>query len=377
MLFLGELLLVVTLWLVERRNSKGASLAWGLIAGLALWTHPLAVVFVLATGLYLVAMRGRAWSRPDLVLAAGGLIIGAAPMLSVNLTQGWPTVAQLLEGADVQPDRWFDALCFGQLSLPVLAGAVLPSTVEPGAAGCGPPVGPPMRVVLLVLVGLGSVLWLNIGAVRHVIRRSPVRQSGPAMLIALVVLVVGVLIAAPSVNSTFAEPRYGLPIYAGVPLLAATIWRLPWMGRIPMAVAILVVNASSVVSLVTGTPPVDPTVDTTAENRAALIQFLEARDRHQIHTDYWIAFPVMFESRENILAEVVSSGPNRYIPYADNVRRTPNAAWVFLRDSDPDLRFRARLSDAGGVARAEDVSVYRVYLELFGPPVFEVNEAGR
>jgi hypothetical protein len=77
-----------------------------------------------------------------------------------------------------------------------------------------------------------------------------------------------------------------------------------------------------------------------------------------------MAFPVMFESREDILAEVVSSGPNRYIPYADNVAHTPNAAWVFLRDSDPDMRFRARLTSAGATARAEDVSVYRVYVDL-------------
>src|SRR5207253_6415485 len=145
-------------------------LVWGLIAGLALWTHPLAFVFVLASFAYLWAMRGRAWTGGELWLSAGGLVVGAAPLLSVNLTQGWPTVGQLLEGADVQPDRWRDLLCFGQLSLPVLAGAVQPSSMEAGVASCGPPVGPATRVVAVVVLALGAVLWSHVAAVRQLIR---------------------------------------------------------------------------------------------------------------------------------------------------------------------------------------------------------------
>ena len=46
-LFLGEGLLLLSLWLGSKRRVAWGALAWGLIAGLALWTHLLAVVYIL------------------------------------------------------------------------------------------------------------------------------------------------------------------------------------------------------------------------------------------------------------------------------------------------------------------------------------------
>jgi hypothetical protein len=75
----------------------------------------------------------------------------------------------------------------------------------------------------------------------------------------------------------------------------------------------------------------------------------------------------MFETRESVLAYVISGGFNRYVPPADNVQRTPNAAWAFERgalDQEPEAEFTGDLRAAGGRARVQDVAVYRVYTDV-------------
>ncbi len=105
-------------------------------------------------------------------------------------------------------------------------------------------------------------------------------------------------------------------------------------------------------------------VQSDVATRAALVQQLVSEDRHQMYTDYWIAYPIMFETRETVLAYVISGGFNRYIPPADNVQRTPNAVWVFIRGSDEEQEFLDRLASVGGTARGEDVDIYRIYEDV-------------
>jgi hypothetical protein len=83
-----------------------------------------------------------------------------------------------------------------------------------------------------------------------------------------------------------------------------------------------------------------------------------------MYTDYWIGYPVMFETRETVLAYVISGGFNRYIPPADNVQRTPNPAWVFSPDSEAERAFLDNMAAAGGQAHVAQVASYRVYTDV-------------
>ena len=83
-----------------------------------------------------------------------------------------------------------------------------------------------------------------------------------------------------------------------------------------------------------------------------------------MYTDYWIAQTIMFESGDLVQAAVIADGPNRYLPAADNVAQTPNAVTVFVRDSDADERFAARLREVGAAADVATVDVYHVYSEV-------------
>jgi hypothetical protein len=93
-----------------------------------------------------------------------------------------------------------------------------------------------------------------------------------------------------------------------------------------------------------------------------------------MYTDYWIGYPIMFETRETVLAYVISGGFNRYVPPADNVQRTPNPAWVFSAGTPPERIFLDDLARLGGRATAADVSVYRVYTDV--QPLDAIRPAG-
>src|ERR671932_66528 len=72
LLFLGEALLLISVWWADRpgRNDGRAALLWGLLAGLSIWTHLLAVVYLLPSVMY-VALRRRPRLREIGVAVAG------------------------------------------------------------------------------------------------------------------------------------------------------------------------------------------------------------------------------------------------------------------------------------------------------------------
>jgi hypothetical protein len=105
-------------------------------------------------------------------------------------------------------------------------------------------------------------------------------------------------------------------------------------------------------------------IESTVATRAELVRFVTREDRHQLYTDYWIGYPIMFETRETVLAYVISGGFNRYLPPADNVQRTPNPAWVFTPGSEAEQLFLEQLRSLGGQSQVADVAVYRVYTNV-------------
>jgi hypothetical protein len=92
-----------------------------------------------------------------------------------------------------------------------------------------------------------------------------------------------------------------------------------------------------------------------------LIEALHARGIDRVYTDYWLAYPIAFESREAIVPSVWSGGFGRRASYAHLVFIAPSPAFVFARDTPGDVAFRARLAEIGGAATTEEIGVYRLY----------------
>jgi hypothetical protein len=363
-LFLGEALLLATLWLAERRRPAWGGLLWGALGGLAIWTHLLAVVYLVPCAVYLLARRRLAWSPAEVGASALGFTIGAAPMLAHNVTSGFPTVMALLQPADLALDPGAQFVRFFRVGVPVLAGLGQPTTSAAmfNHDWLNRPAGR-LPVALLLLASLGAVLASHAGAVRRLFARMPGPHTGPALLV-LVAVAVPPVVALSRFGFLVAETRYALQLYSAVPLLASALWRLPRLARLAGVVLVLALNVWSLLTTDVRLWRPEEAVDSTAETRAALVRHLVAEDRHQMYTDYWIGYPVMFETRETVLAYVISGGFNRYVPPADNVQRTPNAVWVFIPGSEAEAEFLARLRAIGGSAQVEEVSVYRVYKDI-------------
>jgi 4-amino-4-deoxy-L-arabinose transferase-like glycosyltransferase len=361
LLFLGEAVLLVTLALAEV-NSRRLALLWGLLAGLAFWTHLLAVVYLGPALVYLALRKKHAGS--EIALAGVGALLGMLPLLFHNVVMGWPTLQALLQLPDLPLDPLRQFIRFFRVGVPVLAGLGQPTTSDVlfDQDWLTRPAGQAWVAVLLLVLLLGA-LAMHLPSLKALLRRD--KDAGPALLL-LVCIAVPPVVAVTRFGFFVSEPRYALPLYAGVPLLMAALWRIAKSEAIAAA-GVLAVLALNVWSLLTTDVrlwrPQDA-LDSTATTRRELVSFVTSGDRHQLYTDYWIGYPIMFETRETVLAYVISGGFNRYLPPADNVQRTPNPVWVFTPGSEAEQEFLDQLRAVGGQAQVADVAVYRVYVNV-------------
>ncbi|MBV9582423.1 MAG: glycosyltransferase family 39 protein, partial [Chloroflexi bacterium] len=360
-LFLGEALLLIALWLASARRPIWGVLVGGLVAGLALWTHLLAVVYIVPVLVFLL-LRRRDWSLADGVVAAAGGLVGAAPLLIANVAGGFATLNVVGGPSGLRAEPAGELVRFLRVGLSMLAGIgrpVPPPTTAADLALDVPTAGPLPLVVLLVVGLIGVLLW-HAGSLRRLVARGPCSDAALLVLVALMVPLV--LILTPY-GYLMAEPRYALPLYSVVPLVANVVWRLPTLWRWGACTAVVALNVWNMFATAAVVVRPAGVVDTTPANRQVLIDYLQSHDRHQVYTDYWIAQTVMFESRESVQAAVIADGPNRYLPSADNVAQTPNAVTVLVRESETDRRFEARLAEVGATATVSTVDAYHVYAD--------------
>jgi len=295
----------------------------------------------------------------------GGLLVGLSPALLHNLMEGFPSLRFAAEGGTEPRAAVLNGWGLVRYGLPVLVGLAE---------------GTPSRDLLLqdwprrpgsswlVTFGLPLILCGVVWAYRRSLvalvrgRGGPCARS-PALFL-LLVLLVPPFVAVSRFANLWAEPRYALPLYAAVPLVTALIWRSRrWYRWLPGLLATGLIGLN-VFSLVTGDYSLSlPTSagPSTASNRAVLIDGLLARGIDRIYTDYWLAYPIAFESRQRIVPAVWSSGFSRRPSYAHLVFTAPDPAFVFARDTPGDEQFRARLQSLGGSADVMDIDIYRVY----------------
>lgn len=360
----------------SRRTARGWWLILGLAAGLALWTHPMSVVLLAAAGIYLL-LACRPWtdrwrSLPEMLpgfgLAAAGLVVGLAPAIIHNVNSGFPSLRFAAEGGTEPRAALVNLWGLVRYGLPVLVGLAEGTPSHELLLQDWPTrLGSSWLVtVSLPLFGIGLVWWYRSALVALVRGDQRADLRRPALFV-LVLLLVPPFVAVSRFANLWAEPRYALPIYAAVPLMAGVIWaarqRRTLLGSLLLA-GLLGLNVASLessdyrISLPTSAGA------SSAANRAQLIATLQARDIDRIYTDYWLAYPIAFESREKIMPAVWSGGFGRRAVYSHLVSVADAPAFVFAQGTPGDSEFQARLAAAGGRANVEVISVFRVYTEV-------------
>jgi hypothetical protein len=332
-------------------------------------------VFVGAGGLYvLFAWRIRATTQPKehrariIALGVLGFLVGLGPAIVHNLTYGFPSFQFAAEGGTEPGAALLNTWGLIRYGLPVLVGLAqgTPSRElllqdwpqRPGSSW--------LVTVALPLIGL-TVVWAYRRSLVALVRgQGGIRERGPAVFV-MILLLVPPFVAVSRFAHLWAEPRYALPIYAAVPLLAGLVWRARRWGRLAVGVLAAGLVTLNVFSLATSDERLGlPTSAgaSTAANRAVLIDYLQARNVDRIYTDYWLAYPIAFESREQIVPAVWSGGFSRRASYAHLVLVADVPAFVFARGTPGDFAFQERLARLGGTANASDVGIYRVYTNV-------------
>jgi len=372
LLALGQALILATLWLARSPSPLRAGV-WGLIAGLAFWTHLLAVVYLLPCSVYLLVVHARRWSLVEwAVLLAGGLV-GAAPLIVFNVATDWSTFRDLLQPTDLPYNPLWHLVRFCREAIAVLVGIGAP--VPPSdrtfndrafrAVAFGP-----AWAAGLACLAVGGIVVAHRQAVRAFLTRQRGREPEPALLLVVAATVVAT-ITLTSYGYFVSEPRYALPLYACAPLLAGAVWRLPVPARIATGLGLATLHTRSFLLTVAVLFPAD-LVQSDAANRATLIQALDRRGVQHIHTDYWLANPLMFESHERILANTVAGLANRNPDLAAPVLADPNAIWLFQAGSDVERGFLTRVAALDSTPRVDSASIYHLYSDV-SPAVLDAG----
>jgi hypothetical protein len=319
---LGLVIFLAALRIVQGDGSWPAALAIGLAAGIGWWASPMIVYFAAPAGLWLLfRLRRRAllllWAIPSFVA-------GAAPSLVESAKHG-------LTLFDLPPqpvaNGYIENLrAFASRGLPAGLGLRMPFSGEwiPRAAG------PVLFIALIVFVG-----WRA---------RRLGRDSQPILLAAALF---PFIFAASPLSWFVAEPRYLTLLVPIVALLLA--WA--FLGRqrslaVPFMIVTLALSTTTLVwmdrrDMTTVTAP-----DVKMPERfGPLVALLDDSGIRRVYANYWIAYRLMFETNERIIARPYVA--SRYPPYSRAVERAPAIAYVLLRGSRSVDAFEQRFRSIG------------------------------
>ena len=175
------------------------------------------------------------------------------------------------------------------------------------------------------------------------------------------------------------EPRYLLPLYSAIPLAVFALFlllrRLVWLRPVLLA-GLLAFNLH-------GNLTIQPALNlpylhstTVADNRV-LIDWLDDNDIRHVYTDYWIGYPLTFESEERIVPFIIASGSqvgwNRYPPYAAEVESSARPAYIFVAGSTDEQTFARYLIGQNVAYQVQSLAPYVVYWNLSIPVRFPLR----
>ncbi len=360
--FFSLLLFWLTFRLVHRRASAWLYLAYGLVAGLGFWTHFLIAYALFATALYQVLADWRMLFRRGHVLIWLGFFLGGAPFWWFNLTNHWESFSFLLQPKHSQPfGQVFEAVA--GMALPVLLGAWNDATLQPLFPWVS------QGIVILGLLGLGSLIWLRRRALLGLARLDAKACDGSELfLLAFLLGIALILVKGEPVGST---RRHFVPLYATlIPLtgylLARLGNRLAWLS-LGLGGVLLVSNlAGAWISSPLGNPVLRQTIQTKVQGRQEFIAALLAHGITRAYSlDYWNCSLLTFESGERLI--VVLAGEefdHFYEPHHRLVGQVPSPAWICR--GGPRL-LESTLSNLGATSQRLTAGGYTAFYAITPP----------
>lgn len=305
--------------------------ALGVAAGAAWWTSPQVILILVPLAVWLLLRRPAVLKQIHFLVA--GLALGALPWLVHNLTNNWRSITETL----ATPHGDYSDHLTGAIrnGIPAILGLRAPWTQQWVLT---PWLG--RAVYVLALAGLLLLAY------RVVFVRS--ERTGKQLLV-LIALLYPFIFSWSSQGWFVTEPRYFFLLAPIVVILAVSAIR-HWTPQLFVtAVCVAVLSSTAGLSFAdagNATFGLAPNVALPADI-SLLIEALEDNGVRHIYANYWIAYRVVYETDERIIA-FPEEGKVRIADQAAEVAADPAAAHVFLIGSTSGPPYTSAL-DASGV----------------------------
>jgi hypothetical protein len=371
--------------------------AWGLAAGLGLWSDVLILPFILTSGALLLAFRWRELLRGMGAAVVAGLVIGASPLIAFaaagnNPFQGAAAVQQAPNATQGGAIALYAGQAAGTflVSLPEITGgaALCPISraeswplahASPAALAC-------TTVHGLWSLGYLALLGAALSAGAHICRSAWLNMRrggrGPEERAQLVIpmarfalalsaaLTLALYVSSPvAARAPQFVMRYLVGLALATPVLLAPLWawatssagRKAWTGRLALGVVALAYLLGLAVIL-----QAIPDARAEAQRQERLIAGLDRLSVTAVYTDYWTCDRVAFLSHERIICATLNPelqhDLDRYTPYRERVAATSEPAYLFPDDSAQTRSFQAVYDRAPSAFQRVALDGYTLYL---------------
>lgn len=325
-------------WPRRGQRDTGWGLVCGIAGGLALWMHPLAVWYLSAAALTLLArVRGARWST---VAGWGlaGFVVGALPIWIFNLQTDGATFRFVLSGTQGQTaDRAAVLGAWWNNDLPRGAGLWHPWGESPSAMGA-----------LMAVCVCGALAWAGLGR-----RRPALRPLDTVLLLLILMPTLFVLsgFGGPALNpwGFDATGRYSPPIWYALAVVfgaaVSAVWRIRRQVAALLGVIPLALNLAGIASIAPVEAFQSPYWDKLPPDSGPLLASLRSDNIQYVWMNHWAAQSVMFDARANnqtLLAydwyDVQAGGIDRFPEYRALIEQTDRPAFVLVTtELEPEL----------------------------------------
>lgn len=365
-LLLGNVLLLMAdgQWLLLYGWRAGRWFLFGLIAGLAFFTFPLILIYLIPIGLLLLyRLRLKAWR--DYLIALVGFAAGSMP---------W----------------WMALIQSGGVLIAEMTGSAVAGTVQSSSALSGPLIRvlnfflfgvsawwgmryPWLAEFVLPLLGIGALMFY-LSALGYAVKR------GPRVLWGMIVTLLATFLLTPFGGDP--SGRYFLPLYVPLAIFAAMLLQRIRKQNVIVASLLLTLllgyNVLGTLQAAAKNPPgittqFDPVTWIDHARDRELIDFLLANGETHGYTNYWVQTPIAFLAGERIISAArlpyhlaldYTPRDDRYLPYTQAVRDASRAFYITVNHPRLDALIRDRLSELDVAFREHDIGNYHIFYAL-------------
>ncbi|MGD0807237.1 MAG: glycosyltransferase family 39 protein [Anaerolineales bacterium] len=382
-LLLGSLGMLLALQIRRGKTHPARWLILGFTVGIGFWSFPLSLVLsfpALLTAIWYKPSEQKSqpmkyfWTHMGILFL--GLIAGISPWIA-----GWIQLG---------------ASAFRELGGSAIAGTIQggPGTVllfrllDLGVFGVTALFGlrPSWEIRWLAPVVLPFAVAIDLTAIVYAVRNLRLRDAArPArwMMAGSIAILILVYLFTPFGNDP--SGRYFLPLALVLAafcaeLIARAAARFGRAAYLLLPVLMLFQGAGTVESALRVPPGIttqfDPVAQLDQRDLPQVIAFLRAHGETRGYTNYWVSFPLAFQSGEELIFTAqlpyhpdlrYTSRDDRYPPYDDLVEAAGRVAYITTKNPALDSLLEAAFAAHGIRYQFEQIGDFRIYYDLSAP----------